>query len=155
MIVAGSDIGVWIDFGSDEPGMILQREYREGGLRVWRDDQVDGKPVTAPVSIEALPVGVNLHSKVQRLVLSIINLVVCLLRVHPGDTAYSHRGVFYSSHQGLRCFPRSQCSRDGYGRTSPGSLPAHHRYFTLTQAMMNQAGRRHLLRLPAIRNNQG
>jgi hypothetical protein len=32
MIVAGFDIGIWIDFGKDEAGIILQREYREGGL---------------------------------------------------------------------------------------------------------------------------
>ncbi len=34
MIVAGSDIGIWIDFGSDEPGMILQREYGVAGCLV-------------------------------------------------------------------------------------------------------------------------
>ena len=44
MIVAGSDKGIWIDLGKDEPGMTLQREYREGGYRVWRDYLVDGKP---------------------------------------------------------------------------------------------------------------
>ena len=37
--------------------MILQRGYREGGYRVWRDYLVDGKVVKSPVDIEKLPWG--------------------------------------------------------------------------------------------------
>jgi hypothetical protein len=37
--------------------MILQREYREGGYLYWRDYQVDGELVIAPVDIDALPWG--------------------------------------------------------------------------------------------------
>ena len=35
MITAGTYTP--IDFGKDEPGMTLQREYREGGKLIWRD----------------------------------------------------------------------------------------------------------------------
>lgn len=49
MIVAGSDIGIWIGFGKDEAGMILQREYRKGDGLVWHDYLKDGKPVIASV----------------------------------------------------------------------------------------------------------
>lgn len=37
--------------------MILQREIREDGFRVWRDYLIDGKPLTSPVDIETLPQG--------------------------------------------------------------------------------------------------
>ena len=37
MITAGTHLPVSIDLGKDEPGMTLQREYREGGYLVWRD----------------------------------------------------------------------------------------------------------------------
>ena len=57
MIVAGTYPPINIDFGNDEPGMILQREYREGGSRIWRDYKVDGKVVKSPVDIEKLPAG--------------------------------------------------------------------------------------------------
>jgi hypothetical protein len=57
MIVAGTSPPVQIDLGNDEPGMTLQREYSEGGYLYWRDYLKDGEPVTAPVDIEALPVG--------------------------------------------------------------------------------------------------
>jgi hypothetical protein len=57
MIVSGTYPFINIDLGKDEPGMTLQREYREGGFLVWRDYLKDGKPVTAPVDIEALPAG--------------------------------------------------------------------------------------------------
>ena len=35
MIVAGTHLPINIDLGKDEPGMILQRRYREGGYLVW------------------------------------------------------------------------------------------------------------------------
>ena len=57
MIVAGTSPLIWIDLGKDEPGMSLQREYRERGRLVWRDYLVDGKPVRSPVDIESLPLG--------------------------------------------------------------------------------------------------
>ena len=57
MIVAGTSPFINIDLGKDEPGMTLQREYREGGYRVWRDVVVDGETVKSPVDIDALPAG--------------------------------------------------------------------------------------------------
>ncbi len=57
MIVAGLYPPIHIDLGKDEPGMTLQREYREGGYLVWRDYLVDGKVVKSPVDIESLAVG--------------------------------------------------------------------------------------------------
>jgi hypothetical protein len=48
----------WSDLDSNEPGMILQREYREGRYLVWHDFKVDGKVVKSPVDIDALPAGV-------------------------------------------------------------------------------------------------
>ena len=54
MIVADTGPFIYIDLGEDEPGMILQR--REG--REWRDCEVDGKPVIAPIKIDSLPPGV-------------------------------------------------------------------------------------------------
>lgn len=40
MIVAGTYPPISIDLGSNEPGMTLQREYREGGKLVWRNANV-------------------------------------------------------------------------------------------------------------------
>ena len=57
MIISGTHPPITIDLGSNEPGMTLQREYREGGYRVWRDYLVDGEAVKSPVDIEELPVG--------------------------------------------------------------------------------------------------
>ena len=57
MITAGTDTGVSIDLGSNEPGMTLQREYRDGRNLVWRDFKVDGETVKSPVDIDALPAG--------------------------------------------------------------------------------------------------
>jgi hypothetical protein len=59
MIVAGTHppININIDLGSNEPGMALQREYREGRYLVWRDYQMDGETVKSPVDIDALPPG--------------------------------------------------------------------------------------------------
>ncbi len=42
-----------IDFGSNEPGAILQ--YEDRGY--WYDYLVDGKPVTNPFDVESLPAG--------------------------------------------------------------------------------------------------
>ena len=58
MITAGTYPPVHIDLSSDEPGMILQREYREGGYRVWRDYLMDGETVKSPVDIDKLLPGV-------------------------------------------------------------------------------------------------
>ena len=56
MITAGSYPP--IDLGKDEPGMTLQRKYREGGKLVWRDVVTDGQAVKSPVDLDALPFGV-------------------------------------------------------------------------------------------------
>ena len=58
MIVAGTHPPTSIDLGSNEPGMTLQSEYREGRRLVWRDYEVGGKVVESPVDIDALPPGV-------------------------------------------------------------------------------------------------
>jgi hypothetical protein len=52
MIVAGTHPPINIDLGSNEPGMTLQREYRD-----WVNYKVDGKVVKSPVDIDALPAG--------------------------------------------------------------------------------------------------
>jgi hypothetical protein len=59
MIVAGTSppININIDLSRNEPGMILQREYRDGRYLVWRDHKVNGKVVKSPVDIDALPFG--------------------------------------------------------------------------------------------------
>jgi hypothetical protein len=57
MIVAGTHPPINIDLGNDEPGMSLQREYRDGRYLVWRDYEVDGVTVNSPVEIDALPPG--------------------------------------------------------------------------------------------------
>jgi hypothetical protein len=38
--------------------MTLQREYREGDYRVWRDYLMDGETVKSPVDIDKLLPGV-------------------------------------------------------------------------------------------------
>ncbi len=58
MIVAGTHPPINIDRGSNETGMILQCEYRDGRDLVWLDYEVDGKTVKSPVDIDALPFGV-------------------------------------------------------------------------------------------------
>ena len=58
MIVAGTHLPINIDLGSDEPGMTLQRRYRESGKLIWRDVVKDGQVVKSPVDIDALPFGV-------------------------------------------------------------------------------------------------
>ena len=57
MISAGTSPPIWIDFSNDEPGMTLQRQYREGGMLVWNDYLVDGEPVLSSIDIETLPAG--------------------------------------------------------------------------------------------------
>ncbi len=53
MIYSAVDLGIEIDFGSNEPGAILQ--YRDKGY--WYDYLVDGKPVVNPFDVETLPPG--------------------------------------------------------------------------------------------------
>ena len=55
MIVAGTHPPIYIDLGKNEPGLTLQREYREGSRTVWRDVVKDGKVVKSPVDVDALP----------------------------------------------------------------------------------------------------
>ena len=57
MIVAGTYPPINIDLGSNEPGMTLQREYREGGSRVWRDVVKNGQAVKSPIDIDGPPAG--------------------------------------------------------------------------------------------------
>jgi len=47
-----------IDWGNDEPGMTLQREYREDGSLAWRDVVKAGQVVKSLVDIDSLPFGV-------------------------------------------------------------------------------------------------
>jgi hypothetical protein len=53
MIYSAVDLGIEIDFGSNEPGAILQREDRG----YWHDYLIEGKPVTNPFDVETLPPG--------------------------------------------------------------------------------------------------
>jgi hypothetical protein len=53
MILSAIDLVIEIDFGSDQPGAILQR--KEKGY--WRDYLVDGKPVVKPLDGESLTPG--------------------------------------------------------------------------------------------------
>ena len=58
MITAGTYPPIHIDLGSNEPGMTLQREYREDGKLVWRDVVKDGragKKDTQQLWISAIP----------------------------------------------------------------------------------------------------
>jgi len=47
------------DLGSNEPGMTLQRRYREDSKLVWRDVVKDGQVVKSPFYIDALPPGLT------------------------------------------------------------------------------------------------
>ena len=58
MIVAGTYSPNSIDLGKDEPGMTLQRRYRECGKLIWRDVVKDGQAAKSRVDIDALPAGV-------------------------------------------------------------------------------------------------
>jgi hypothetical protein len=53
MIYSAGDLGIEIDFGTDQPGAILQRKDKG----YWHDYLVDGKPVINPVDVESLPPG--------------------------------------------------------------------------------------------------
>ena len=53
MILSAGDLGIEIDFGTHQPGAILQRQ--EEGM--WKDYLVDGKPVREPIDLESLPPG--------------------------------------------------------------------------------------------------
>jgi hypothetical protein len=57
MITTSTSPPINIDLGRNEPGMTLQREYRDGRQLVWRDYQMDGEAVKSPVDIDALPAG--------------------------------------------------------------------------------------------------
>jgi len=57
MIYSSGDLGIEIDFGSNEPGAILQRKDRGH----WRDYLVDGELVTNPFDVELLPPGRQLR----------------------------------------------------------------------------------------------
>jgi hypothetical protein len=53
MIFASTSLGIQIDYGPNEPGMILQRQERAG----WTDYLVEGRPVVSPFNVESLPSG--------------------------------------------------------------------------------------------------
>ena len=53
MIWSAGDLGIEIDFGSDQPGAILQRKESDG----YQDYLVDGEPVVNPFDVETLPPG--------------------------------------------------------------------------------------------------
>jgi hypothetical protein len=61
MIIEGTHPPISIDLGSNEPGMTLQREYREGQRLVWRDVLEGGQAVKSPFDIDALPAGRYRH----------------------------------------------------------------------------------------------
>ena len=54
MIYSADDLGVEIDFGSDQSGAVLQRKEKGS----WHDYLVDGKPVVNPFDVETLPPGI-------------------------------------------------------------------------------------------------
>ena len=51
MILLAGDLGIEIDFGSDQPRAILQRKEENG----YQDYLVDGEPVVNPFDVESLP----------------------------------------------------------------------------------------------------
>jgi len=53
MIYSAGDLGIEIDFRTDQPGAILQR--KEKGY--WHDYLVDGELVVNPFDVESLPPG--------------------------------------------------------------------------------------------------
>ncbi|NOQ41295.1 MAG: hypothetical protein GQ563_02180 [Desulfuromusa sp.] len=53
MILSAVDLGIEIDFETDQPGAILQR--KEKGY--WHDYLVDGNSVVNPFDVESLPPG--------------------------------------------------------------------------------------------------
>ena len=58
MITASTHLPISIDLGNNDPGMTLQRRYREGGKPIWRDVVKDEQTVKSPVDIDALLPGV-------------------------------------------------------------------------------------------------
>ena len=50
-------LGILIDYGSNIPGSILQRQVRENGRYTWQDYLVDGQPLTTPIDVKTLPPG--------------------------------------------------------------------------------------------------
>ena len=53
MIWSAGDLGIEIDFGSDQPGAILQRKEENG----YQDYLVDSELVVNPFDVETLPPG--------------------------------------------------------------------------------------------------
>jgi hypothetical protein len=53
MTIQAGDVGIEIDFGTHQPGAILQRLEKA----VWKDYLVDGKQVREPIDLESLPPG--------------------------------------------------------------------------------------------------
>ena len=53
MIWSAGDLGIEIDFGSNQPGAILQRRERDG----WHDYLVDGESEVNPFDVEMLSPG--------------------------------------------------------------------------------------------------
>jgi hypothetical protein len=50
-------LGIFIDYGSNIPGSVLQRQVRENGRYTWEGYLVDGQPLTAPIDVKSLPPG--------------------------------------------------------------------------------------------------
>jgi hypothetical protein len=57
MITTSTSPPINIDLGRNEPGMTLQREYRDGRHLVWRDYKVNGKVVKTPVDYLSIFLG--------------------------------------------------------------------------------------------------
>ena len=53
MILSAGDLALEIDFGRNQPGVILQS--KEKGE--WKDFLIDDKPVVNPIDVEILPPG--------------------------------------------------------------------------------------------------
>ncbi len=53
MLYSADDLCIEIDFETDKPGAVLQRN--EKGY--WHDYLIDGKPVAKPFDVESLPLG--------------------------------------------------------------------------------------------------
>lgn len=53
MILSAGDLGIEIDFGTHQPGAILQRLE----VAAWKDYLVDGKQVREPIDLESLSPG--------------------------------------------------------------------------------------------------
>jgi len=51
------NLGILIDYGSNEPGSILQHQIHKGRHYVWQDFLLDGNRLIAPVDVKSLPPG--------------------------------------------------------------------------------------------------